>query len=150
MRRGNVDNRLWGYGKRHSQHMEKPKCGFPTSCKQRFPQPQKSSQLSTFPHRRLLRKKTLSYLSFIKRFFKELIGNEERKHGLSDTRPYRSSVPPKPLQLNTAAPQNLRSAGTPPLSQGGFFMRRRPNADRLLSACRTAADAAERILHGIF
>ena len=23
MRRGNVDNRLWGYGKRHSQHMEK-------------------------------------------------------------------------------------------------------------------------------
>ena len=52
---------------------------------------------------------------------------------------------PHPLQLNTAAPQNLRSAGTPPLSQGVFFMRRRPFADRLLSACRTAADAAERI-----
>ena len=28
---------------------------------------------------------------------------------------------------------------------GRFFMRRRPFADRLLSACRTAADAAERI-----
>ena len=54
-------------------------------------------------------------------------------------------VPPTPLQLNTAAPQDLRSVGTPPFIQGGFFMRRRPNADRLLSACRTAADAAERI-----
>lgn len=55
-----------------------------------------------------------------------------------------------PLQLNTAAPQNLRGVGTPPLSQGGFFMRRRPFADCLLSACRTAAHAAERIFYGIF
>ena len=31
------------------------------------------------------------------------------------------------------------------LNTGRFFMRRRPYADRLLSACRTAADAAERI-----
>ena len=30
------------------------------------------------------------------------------------------------LQLNTAAPQNQRSVGTPPLSEGGFFMRRQP------------------------
>ena len=30
------------------------------------------------------------------------------------------------LQLNTAAPQNLRSVGTPPFIQGGFFMRRQP------------------------
>ena len=30
--------------------------------------------------------------------------------------------------------------------RGVFFMRRRPIADRLLSACRTAAHAAERIL----
>lgn len=52
----------------------------------------------------------------------------------------------QPLQLNTAAPQNLRSVGTPPFIEGGFFMRRRLFADRLLSACRTAADAAERIL----
>ncbi len=59
-------------------------------------------------------------------------------------------VPPKPIQLNTAEPQNLRGVGRPPFIQGGFFMRRRPYADRLLSACRTAADAAERILHGIF
>ena len=41
---------------------------------------------------------------------------------------------PQPLQLNTAAPQNLRSVGTPPFIQGGFFMRRRLIADRLLSA----------------
>ena len=78
------------------RHMEKPKCGFPTSCKQRFPQPQKSSQLPTFPHRRLLRKKTLSYLSFIKNIFKELIGNQERKHGLHGTRPYRGTHRPNP------------------------------------------------------
>ena len=38
LRHGNVHNSLFRHGKRHSQHMEKPKCGFPTSCKQRFPQ----------------------------------------------------------------------------------------------------------------
>ena len=54
------------------------------------------------------------------------------------------------LSHQHAAPQDLRGVGTPPFIQGGFFMRRRPYADRLLSACRTAADAAERILHGIF
>lgn len=27
----------------------------------------------------------------------------------------------QPLQLNTAAPQNLRSVGTPPFIQGGFL-----------------------------
>ena len=53
-------------------------------------------------------------------------------------------VPPKPLQLNTAAPQNLRSAGTAAFTRGRFFCAA-AYADRLLSACRTAADAAERI-----
>ena len=154
MRRGNVDNRLWGYGKRHSQHMEKLKCSFPTSCKQRFPQPQKSSQLPTFPHRRLLRKKTLSYLSFIKKDFKEMIGNQGRKHGLHDTRPYslgtqHTAAGAAHLQLNTAAPQKLRGVGTPPLPQGGFFMRRRQRRPPL-SACRTAAQRQKGFYHGIF
>ena len=49
-----------------------------------------------------------------------------------------------PLQLNTAAPQNLRSAGTAAFTRGRFFYAA-AYADRLLSACRTAADAAERI-----
>ena len=51
---------------------------------------------------------------------------------------------PHPLQLNTAAPQNLRSAGTAAFTRGRFFCAA-AYADRLLSACRTAADAAERI-----
>ena len=51
---------------------------------------------------------------------------------------------PHPLQLNTAAPQNLRSAGTAAFTRGRFFYAA-AYADRLLSACRTAADAAERI-----
>ena len=51
---------------------------------------------------------------------------------------------PHPLQLNTAAPQDLRSAGTAAFTRGRFFCAA-AYADRLLSACRTAADAAERI-----
>ena len=51
---------------------------------------------------------------------------------------------PHPLPLNTAAPQNLRSAGTAAFTRGRFFYAA-AYADRLLSACRTAADAAERI-----
>jgi len=51
---------------------------------------------------------------------------------------------PHPLQLNTAAPQNLRSAGTAAFTRGRFFCAA-AYADRLLSAFRTAADAAERI-----
>ena len=71
-----------------------------------------------------------------KKDFKEMIGNQERKHGLHDTRPYplgtrHTAAGAAPLQLNTAAPQKLRGVGTPPLPQGGFFMRRRPYADRL-------------------
>jgi hypothetical protein len=38
-----------GYGKRHSQHMEKLKCSFPTSCKQRFPQPPKKQPVTHIP-----------------------------------------------------------------------------------------------------
>ena len=49
-----------------------------------------------------------------------------------------------PLQLNSAAPQNLRSARTAAFTRGRFFCAA-AYADRLLSACRTAADAAERI-----
>jgi len=63
-----------GYGKRHSQHMEKRNAAFPRPANSVSHSPQKSSQLPTFPHRRLRRKKTLSYLSFIKeKDFKELI-----------------------------------------------------------------------------
>ena len=35
---GNVHNRLWNHGELYSQHMEKLKCSFPTSCKQNYPQ----------------------------------------------------------------------------------------------------------------
>ena len=55
---------------------------------------------------------------------------------------------PHPLQLNTAAPQNLRSAGTAAFTRGRFFCAA-AYADRLLSACRTAAGdlSAERLNH---
>jgi hypothetical protein len=55
----------------------------------------------------------------------------------------------QPLQLNTAAPQNLRSVGTPPYLQGGFLC----GGDHPLTAFVRLPDsrtAAERILHGIF
>ena len=71
------------------------------------------------------------------------------QYRLHDTRPYfpaqhTAAGAAPPLQLNTAAPQNLRSAGTAAFTRGRFFYAA-AYADRLLSACRTAADAAERI-----
>ncbi len=56
---------------------------------------------------------------------------------------------PHPLQLNTAAPQNLRSVGTPPFLQGGFFMRRQT----LTAFCPLAGQPQTRqkgYIYGIF
>ncbi len=54
-----------------------------------------------------------------------------------------------PLQLNTATPQKLRSVGTPPLPQGGFYAAatiRRPS----LSTCRTAAQRQKEFIMAFF
>ena len=57
---------------------------------------------------------------------------------------------PHPLQLNTAAPQDLRSAGTPPYIQGGFFC----GGDHTLTAfCPLAGQPQTRqkgYIYGIF
>ena len=56
---------------------------------------------------------------------------------------------PHPLQLNTAAPQDLRSAGTPPLPEGGFFVRRHT----LTAFCPLAGQPQTRqkgYIYGIF
>jgi hypothetical protein len=54
------------------------------------------------------------------------------------------------LQLNTAAPQNLRGTGTPPFIQGSFFC----GGDHTLTAsCPLAGQPQTRqkgYIHGIF
>ena len=56
------------------------------------------------------------------------------------------------LQLNTAAPQHQRGAGTAALFYRAAFFRGGDHADRLcLSACRTAAFCGRKdLIYGIF
>ena len=153
MRHGNVDNRLWGYGKRHSQHMEKRSAAFPRPANSVSHSPIKQP-VTHIPTPPTTTEKDPFLPVIHKKDFKEMIGNQGRKHGLHDTRPYplgtqHTAAGAAPLQLNTAAPQKLRGVGTPPLPQGGFFMRRRQRRPPL-SACRTAAQRQKGFYHGIF
>ena len=61
-----------------------------------FPTAPKEQPVTHIPTPPTTTEKTLSYLSFIKNIFKELIGNQERKHGLHGTRPYRGTHRPNP------------------------------------------------------
>ena len=69
--------------------------------------------------------------------------HQERKHGLSDTRPYRGTYRPN-LTTEYRRAAGLTRRGDTAFYTGRFFYAA-AYADRLLSACRTAADAAERI-----
>ena len=115
-----------------------------------LPTIQRDSQLYTFPQCRLLRRKPPPlFLSFVRaKTLKGGITIRNVNTGYMIRAPtFRRSTQrqePHPLQLNTAAPQNLRSAGTAAFTRGRLFCAA-AYADRLLSACRTAADAAERI-----
>ena len=115
-----------------------------------FPTAPKEQPVTHIPTPPTTTEKNLSYLSFIKNIFKELIGNQERKHGLHGTRPYRGDAPPKPLQLNTAAPQDLRGVGTPPLYRAVFLC----GGDHTLTAfCPLAGQPQTRqkgYIYGIF
>ncbi len=80
LRHGNVHNRLFRHGKRHSQHMEKLKCSFPTSCKQSYPQFHKTASYThshnadyygtplilslIFPYQQIYRKPVLVVMFF--------------------------------------------------------------------------------------
>ena len=149
MHYGNVHNCLFRHGKRRSQHMEKQRAAFPRPANS-VSHNSMSKAVIHIPTMPTATTKTAPSLSFIHKS-KNLKGGITIRNvntGYMIRAPtFRRSTQrqePHPLQLNTAAPQNLRSAGTAAFTRGRFFCAA-AYADRLLSACRTAADAAERI-----
>ena len=85
-----------------------------------FPTAPKEQPVTHIPTPPTTTEKNLSYLSFIKNIFKELIGNQERKHGLHGTRPYRGRTA-QPLTTEYRRAAELTQRGDTAFITGRFF-----------------------------